>query len=144
MAASDTELLAAFPDTLVNHDNKEFYRGWLDKRLMMNRCSDCGTWHHPPQARCPECWSTAVVPTAIAGKGTVYMLIRLHQGPPAPGVDYRTPHPVATVELVEQEGLRFSSTIVNCPPDQMRIGMPVQLTWIERHGAPYPVFEPAS
>ena len=49
----------------------------------------------------------------------------------------------AGVALVEQPHLRYTSTVVNCPPQQLRIGLPVRLTWIERYGAPFPVFEPA-
>jgi uncharacterized OB-fold protein len=79
------------------------------------------------------------------GRGTVHLLIRLHQGPPAPGVDYAEgPHPVVSVELAEQPGLRFTSTVVNCAPADLVIGLPVQLTWIDRAGAPFPVFEPMS
>ena len=73
----------------------------------------------------------------------MHLLVKLHQGPPAPDVDYSTPHPVATVELAEQAGLRITSTVVGCPVDELAIGMPVRLTWIERWGAPYPVFEPS-
>jgi uncharacterized protein len=141
---SDRDLLDAFPDTLINYDNKEFYRGWLEHRLLLNRCEDCGRWHHPPRPMCPDCWSRNVVPTEVSGRGSVYLLIKLHQGAPAPDVDYSTPHPVATVELVEQEGLRYTSTVVNCPLEEIRIGRPVRLTWIERWGAPYPVFEPSA
>jgi hypothetical protein len=50
---------------------------------------------------------------------------------------------VVTVELEEQEGLRYTSTVVHCPPDEITIDMPVRLTWIDRYGAPFPVFEPA-
>jgi len=140
---TDEELLKRLPDTLIDHDNKEFYRGWLDHRLLIDRCESCGNWFHPPSAVCPECWSRRVTPTEVSGRGTVHLLVRLHQGRPAPGVDYSTPHPVATVELVEQEGLRLTSTIVRCPAENMRIGMPVQLAWVDRYGEPYPVFEPA-
>jgi hypothetical protein len=51
---------------------------------------------------------------------------------------------VVSVELEEQAGLRFTSTVVNCPPSQVRIGMPVSLTWQERGGNPFPAFEPTS
>jgi uncharacterized OB-fold protein len=139
---SDTELLERFPDTWINHDNKEFYRGWLQRRLLLNRCADCGSWQHPPKPVCRSCWSTNVVASEVSGRGTVHLLIRLHQGPPAPGVDYATPLPVATVELEEQVGLRYTSGVVNCAPDQLRIGLPVRLTWVDRYDAPYPVFEP--
>jgi uncharacterized OB-fold protein len=139
---SDEELVSRFPDTWISHDNKEFYRGWLDRKLLLTRCTDCGYWRHPPKPICPRCWSTDVRPTEVSGRGTVHLLIRLHQGPPAPGVDYSTPHPVATVELEEQEGLRLTSTVVDCPPEDVHIGMPVELAWIERYGEPYPVFRP--
>ena len=141
MTVTDEELLGRFPDTLINHDNKEFYRGWLEHKLVLNRCDDCGAWNNPPRGMCPECWSRNVQPTEVSGRGTVHLLIFLHQGPPAPGVDYKTPHPVATVQL--EEGIRFTSTIVNCEKDDMKIGMPVKLAWVDRWDAPYPAFEPA-
>ena len=94
---------------------------------------------------CPSCWSWNVVATPVSGRGTVHLLMKLHQGAPAPGVDYVAgPHPVATVELVEQPHLRYTSTIINCPAEKLVIGLPVELTWIERYGAPFPVFQPAS
>lgn len=142
-AVSDEELLARFPDTWINHDNKEFYRGWLERRLLLNRCADCGHWHHAPKPVCPACLSDRLEATEVSGRGTVHLMIRLHQGPPAPDVDYAHPHPVAVVELEEQPGLRISSTVVNVEPERIGIGMPVTLTWIDRYGAPYPVFEPA-
>jgi uncharacterized protein len=141
---SDSDLIAMFPGHEIDHDNKHFYRGWLQKRLLMNRCADCGRWHHPPQPICPECWSGDVAPTEVSGRGTVHLLIRLHQGPPAAGVDYAAgPYPVVVVELQEQPALRYTSTIVNYDSGDLRIGAPVVLTWIERSGAPFPVFQPA-
>lgn len=47
------------------------------------------------------------------------------------------------MQLAEQDGLRFTGTIVGCAPRDVRIGMPVELTWIERGGSPYPAFRPA-
>ena len=68
------------------------------------------------------------------------MAIFLHRGPAAPGVDYRTPYPVVTVELDEQEGLRFTSTVVDAANEDIRIGAPVRLDWTDRSGVPMPVF----
>jgi uncharacterized OB-fold protein len=141
---SDGELVELFPWARVDQDSREFFRGWMRHELCVNRCADCGHWAHPPKPICPRCWSVHVVPTAVSGRGTVHLLIRLHQGPEAPGVDYAAgPYPVVTVELAEQEGLRYTSTVVNCPSEAIEIGMPVELTWIERSGAPFPVFQPA-
>ncbi len=137
---SDAELVDRLPGILVDGDNKDYYRGWLERRLVLNRCEDCGRWHHPPKPVCPECWSDRVRPTPVSGRGTVHLLVWLRQGPPADGVDYSMPHPVVTVELEEQAALRFTSTVVDTTMDELEIGDPVELTWVERNGAPFPAF----
>jgi uncharacterized OB-fold protein len=140
---SDADLVQRFAYLQVDRVKRDFYRGWLAHELRMNRCDDSGRWHNPPRPMCPSCWSWNVTATPVSGRGTVHLLMLLHQGPPAPGVDYAAgPYPVVTVELEEQEALRHTSTVVNCDPADIVIGMPVQLTWIDRHGAPFPVFEP--
>jgi uncharacterized protein len=141
---TDAQLVETFSHLRVDPDTRDFYRGWLAHEVRMNRCEDCGRWHHPPRPMCPSCWSWNVVPTAVSGRGRVHLLMLLHQGPPAPGVDYSAgPHPVVTVELEEQQGLRLTSTVVGAAAGGLAIGMPVQLIWTERDGAPFPVFEPA-
>jgi uncharacterized OB-fold protein len=138
---TDTEVLERYPTTAIDLDSIEHYRGWLGERLLLNRCAQCGHWHHPPAPLCPRCWSPEVIPTEVSGLGTIHLLILVHQGATAPGVDYSNgPHPVATVELVEQLGLRFTSTVVGCAPGDLRIGQSVSLAWSDRGGAPYPVF----
>ena len=140
-AVTDAELVERLPRVRVDHDNKEFYRGWLQHRLLINRCKSCHQWHHPPKPVCPHCWSSDLEPTEVSGRGTIHLLMLLHQGPPAPGVDYGAgPHPVATIELVEQGSLRITSTVIGCAPDELAIGMPVELTWLERDGTPFPAF----
>jgi len=91
---------------------------------------------------CPDCWSENLTPTEVAGTGTVHLAMHLHQGAPAPGVDYaKGPHPVVAVTLDGTDGVRFSSTVVDLPVEDVVIGMPVELTWIERYGHPFPVFK---
>jgi uncharacterized OB-fold protein len=140
---SDADLVAGYAPLTVDRDTAAFYRGWLDKELRMNHCDDCGRWHHPPRAMCPSCWSWNVTPTAVSGRGTIYLLILLHQGPPAEGVDYSAgPYPVAAVELEEQPGLRFTTTIVGAAPHELAVGQAVELAWTERNDLPFPVFQP--
>ena len=141
---SDEELLARFPGESVTRENAAHYRGRVEHQLVLNRCGECSSWHQPPQPVCPCCWSSELVPTAVSGHGTVFAVIFLYQGPPADGVDYRTPYPVVTVELEEQEGLRYTSTVVGAPNEDIRIGRRVELDWVERSGAPLPVFRLAA
>ncbi len=137
MAEADEELLERFASHSVDRDNAAHFRGRLNRQLLINRCGDCGRWHHPPKPVCPGCWSTAIEPSEVDGTGEVHLLIRLHQGPPAPGVDYSTPYPVVTVELDEQQGLRFTATVEE---GDIAIGQRVELDWIERAGVPVPIF----
>ena len=81
------------------------------------------------------------MPTPVSGRGTIHLVIFLYQGPSADGVDYAAgPHPVVTVELEEQVGLRFTTTVVGSSNDDIVIGVPVELDWIERDGRPVPAF----
>lgn len=137
---SDQELVDIWGDVRLDHTNKHFYRGLLDKQLRINRCADCGWWHHRPKPICPRCWSHNVVATPVRGTGTIHLLIFLHQGPPADGVDYLTPHPVATVELDEQAGLRFTSTVIGAANEDIAIGARVAIDWSQRGGRPFPVW----
>jgi len=141
----DATLVERFPWVKITHDTKYLFRGWLEETLLINRCDDCSNFHHPPKPICPECWSSQVSPTQVSGRGVIHLAMFLRQGAPAPGVDYTEgPHPVVSVNLEEQEGLRFSSTVVDCPLEDIRIGLPVELCWIERYGSPFPVFRPRS
>ena len=127
-AVSDEELVSRYPGRRIDHDNRAIYRGWLERRLLVNRCRACGRWDEPPHPVCPACWSSEVVATEVSGTGTIFMFVLLHQGPPAEGVDYATPYPVVTVELDEAPGVRISSTIIGAPNDEVAIGRRVLST----------------
>ena len=137
---SNDELVQRFPGEPITHDNAAHYRGRLRRQLLINRCDDCKVWHAPPKPVCPDCWSSSVTATPVSGDGTIFMMVLLHQGPPAPGVDYSTPYPVVTVELDEQVGLRFTATVADATNEQIQIGKRVRLDWRERSGSPMPVF----
>lgn len=138
---SDLDLVTAYAPLVVDRDTADFYRGWLARELRVARCDACGHTFLPPRPVCPACWSEDVGTVAVSGRGTIFLCMLLHQGPPAPGVDYAAgPYPVVTVELEERPGLRFTSTVVGTPVADLAIGQRVALDWIDRNGVPFPVF----
>ncbi|MDT3440154.1 zinc ribbon domain-containing protein [Pseudofrankia sp. BMG5.37] len=140
--ATDAEVFAALPAVLIDRDNVEHYRGLLARRLLINRCAACGYWVYPHRPLCPKCWSWDVVPTQVSGDGFVFLCTLVHQErdpDAAPGEPVST----AAVELVEQPGLRYLAPVVNCPPDRVRLDMPVRLTWVDRDGVAWPAFQPS-
>ena len=53
------------------------------------------------------------------------------------------PYVVCIVEIEEQKGLRITSNLVDCEPDQIRIGMPVRVCFEQVDDVWLPLFAPA-
>ncbi len=51
------------------------------------------------------------------------------------------PYVIAIVELVEQDGLRFTTDIIGCSPDAVEIGMPVRVCFEQQGEVFVPIFE---
>ncbi len=121
------ELLDAFPGVRVDQDNAAYYGGLLEDRVLVNRCDDCASWHHPPRSACARCWSRSLTPTAVAGTGTIVLLTVLHQGSRKEGADFSAGHPLVAVELDEQPGLRLGGTVLGADPATLQLGERVRV-----------------
>ena len=124
---------------VVDDENRFFWTSGEDGRLRFLRCQDCGYYLHPPSPRCPACGSRTLAPEPVSGEATVYSYTVNHQ--PWDG----TPEPwaIVLVAFPEQEGLRLTTNVVGCPPDDVHIGMPVRVTFDRRDDIWFPVVEPA-
>jgi uncharacterized OB-fold protein len=125
------------PIPQITDDNGAFWTGGRDGELLITRCTACGYWVHPPSPRCPQCLSDAVEPQPVSGRATVYSFTINRQ---AWAPDLEVPFVIAIVELDEQPGLRLMTNIVHCAPEDVEIGMPVEVAFVERGEAFVPVF----
>ena len=75
----------------------------------------------------------------MSGRGQVVTFTINHQ-PWNPTV--QVPYVIALIELDEQKGLRLATNIVGCPPSDVRIGMRVRVTFLERDDVWLPLFKP--
>jgi uncharacterized OB-fold protein len=126
----------------LHEHNRAFWTGGADGRLMVDRCTQCGLWVSPPAADCPDCGG-GVVASAVSGLGTVFTYTINYQ-PFNPTVP--VPYVIAIIQLDEQDDLRIASNIVDCEPDSVDVGMPVEVRF-ERHDVDddsvfVPVFAP--
>lgn len=117
--------------------NRAFWTGGARGELVIMRGRDSQRLVHPPQDATPA--DGPLEPVVVSGEGTVYTFTINHQ-PFHP--DVPPPYVIAIVELAEQADLRVPTNIVNCPIDEVRVGMPVRVLF-EEHGEVFvPLFEP--
>jgi len=62
------------------------------------------------------------VPVSFSGKGTVYTFSVIHV--PSEGFEAFTPYVIGLIQL--NEGPKVTSQIVDCKPEEVYIGMPVE------------------
>ena len=145
MTVSDDDVFKRFPDVLITYDNIEHYRGLLRRRLLINRCDDCGYWIYPHRPLCPRCWSWSVTPTEVSGRGRVHLFTEVkHTRANDQAAQRQGAVVLIGVELAEQPGLRYLSTVDAIAFADLRHDMPVELTWTERDGLAVPAFRPAT
>ena len=126
-------------DPPVTDANRHFWTGGAEGELRMLRCPSCRYWVHPPEAACPRCGGVLEA-QATSGRGTVFTYT-VNRHPFNPAVP--PPYVIAIVELDDQPGLRFTTNIVNCDPDEVAIDMPVRVLFEAVGEVFVPVFEPA-
>ena len=101
-------------------------------KLAGTRCSSCGETSLGSVALCPNCGSAEVEVLELGDQGTLWTFTVARHRPPG---DYRGPEPfkpfgIGLVEL--PEGLRVMSTL-DCPLEQLRVGMPLCFAPYLRH-----------
>ncbi|CAN7315333.1 OB-fold domain-containing protein [Phenylobacterium sp. LjRoot225] len=126
------QLPALDPDTAF------FWTSGADGRLRIGRCAACGRYQHPPLPRCPECGGD-VSPTPVSGRARVASYT-VNQQAWVPGL--AVPFVFAAVELVEQAELYVFTNIVGCPVEDVRTGLPVEVTFEQQGEVFLPLFHP--
>ncbi|MGW0939959.1 bifunctional MaoC family dehydratase N-terminal/OB-fold nucleic acid binding domain-containing protein [Streptomyces sp. NPDC002666] len=138
-AAPPAPAPALRPRPAVNRDNAFFFEGAQQHRLLIQRCTACSVLRHPPGPCCPGCGSLEWDAVEAGGYGHVYSFVVNHH-PRHPAFD--SPYLVAVVELAE--GTRIVTNLTGVAPDEVAIGMPVVLDWLDADpDLTLPVFRPA-
>jgi uncharacterized protein len=110
----------------VDEESKGYWEACRRHELVLQRCSACRTLRYYPRAVCPECMSSEVTWERMSGRGTVYTFTATYQNQ-SPGFRDELPYVLAYVTL--DEGVQMLTNIVGCPADQVKIGMPVEVTF---------------
>ena len=104
-------------------------------------CNGCGRNHFYPRHACPHCWSDNCEWRAAAGTGRIFSYTVIHHND-TPPFHEMLPYIVALVDL--SEGVRVTTNIVECTPEVVHVGMPVEVVYDEiSDTVTLPQFRPA-
>jgi uncharacterized OB-fold protein/acyl dehydratase len=127
------------PRPAITQDNSFFFEGTKQHKLLIQRCTVCGTLRHPPRPSCAKCRSFDWQPIEASGKGTIYSFVVNHY-PQVPAFDY--PLVVALIEL--EEGTRLIANVSGITSETAAIGMAVDVGFEDcDDDLSLPVFHPA-
>jgi acetyl-CoA acetyltransferase/uncharacterized OB-fold protein len=108
--------------------------------LRFAECGSCSALIHPPQPVCRYCRGRAIGVRAVSGFATLIGFTVNHRfglpGLPAPYV-------VAQVAIEEDPRVRLTTNTVDCDPEQLELGMRMQVRFEQHEDVWLPLFRPA-
>jgi hypothetical protein len=91
--------------------------------LIGTRCVKCGGKYFPPRNFCPKCRRESKLERfKLSGRGEVLTYTVIHSV--SEGFEKQAPYIMAVIK--SEDGPCFTSQVVNCSPDNMKIGMKVE------------------
>ena len=127
---------------VITDENRGFWDAARNGSLAMQRCAACGHLRYPIAPVCPRCLSADFAWTPLSGEGTVLSYVVFDRAY-HPAWTARVPYNVALVQLAE--GPRMFSNVVGIANDDVRVGMPVRVSFAAPPGSDIaiPRFVPA-
>jgi acetyl-CoA acetyltransferase/uncharacterized OB-fold protein len=125
----------------ITLENEYFWTSGADGELRLQECQGCQALIHPPAPICRYCRSQDIKVRAVSGKGTLSAFTVNHRfGFP----DLPPPYIVAQVAIAEDPRVRLTTNIIDCEPDELELGQPVEVVFQHLADVWLPVFKPAA
>lgn len=105
--------------------HEPFWAALRRHSLELQKCAGCGAFRFIPTEICP-CGSLDYIWEQVSGQGVVYTYTVVHRAPTAA---YQADAPYVIAHVTMQEGPRMISTLIDCEPGQVEIGMPVEVVF---------------
>ena len=94
-------------------------------QLIGTKCKACNEIYFPPMREtcCPNCYKTDMEELLLGRNGTVLSYTIVHMPPR----EWQGPVPYAVALIESSEGATFYSALTDCKPEDVKIGMEVEL-----------------
>ena len=122
-------------------DNEYFWTSGAEGELRLQECQGCQALIHPPAPICRYCRSHDIKVRAVSGKATLSAFTVNHRfGFP----DLPPPYVVAQVAIAEDPRVRLTTNIIECEPDELQLGQPVEVVFQQLADVWLPLFKPSA
>jgi len=101
-----------------------FWEGLAQERLLVQRCSRCGTWQFGPECICHRCHIFDPDWVQVPARGLIYSWERVWH-PVHPALRERGPYLAVLVELPEAGHVRLVGNLLGDAWQEVRIGAAV-------------------
>ncbi len=120
---------------------EEFWEATNEHKLVLQYCNECDTYTYYPRGVCINCMNYDLEWKEVSGEGEIYSYTITENAPE--GFEDDVPYTVASVDL--KEGARVLTNIVSIDPEDVEIGMSVEVTFEDiNDDLALPKFEPTS
>jgi uncharacterized OB-fold protein len=108
------------PLPAIDDLSRPFWEAARQHRLVIQRCTECGYFNHPPKPACDACQSQQLQFEPVSGRGTIYSFAVMYQ-PSIAGFEDHIPYVNILVALDEQPLLLMVSNLSGSETEKVRI-----------------------
>ncbi len=117
------------PLPIPDEETSPYWEAAKQHQFALQQCERCTRILFPPKPCCPDCLDSDIIWVELSGNGIVYSFCVMHldliKG-------YEPPYVIAQVQIAEQHDLLVTANIVDCPIENVHIGMSVGVTFEDR------------
>lgn len=142
VSAERAEALKHGAIPMPTSDTAPFWEATDNQELHIPYCNDCARHFFYPRSHCRYCDSTNVAWRRVSGSGRLLSYVINRK--PFPEFKSSSPQVIAIVEL--DEGVNILSQIAthHSTPEELPLGLPLQVVFVQREGISLPFFIPST
>lgn len=116
----------AKPLPRLTPDNRCYWEGCRERKVMLPWCMHCDRPHWPPGPVCPYCFGDELTWKQASGRGTISSWVVVHKSW-LPAFEADIPYNAVQVEL--EEGVRLTGNVIDVDNRDLRVGLPVEVVF---------------
>lgn len=122
------DLPPTMPLPAITDDTRPFWEACRRRELVVQRCTGCGAFRHPPSPVCWQCRRFGHEWVRLSGRGTVFSHAVVHRAF-LPELAAHVPYTVVVVALDDAPGVRLVSNLVGTAAGELAVGLSVEVAF---------------